>query len=71
MVTEMYDPELKDSLKFYSAGADMPFNFNLIELKKGAGATDIVHCINKWLTMMPNGKWPNWVVCSFFVLPLR
>ena len=62
MVTEMYDPELNDSLKFYNVGADMPFNFSLIELKKGAGAKDIVHSINKWLTMMPNGKWPNWVV---------
>ena len=69
MVTEMYDPELKDSLKFYNAGADMPFNFNLIELKKGAGAKDIVHSINKWLKMMPNGKWPNWVVCSLLMLP--
>ena len=62
MVTEMYDWELTDCLKFYHAGADMPFNFNLIRIDRETTARDIAHLVHKWLSMMPDGKWPNWVV---------
>ena len=57
MVTEMYDSGLTEALKFYHAGADMPFNFNLIsELDKGASGREIAHWIDVWYDKMPDGK---------------
>ena len=69
LVTEMYDHSLKDAMKFYRSGADMPFNFNLVYIKQDTPASDIAQEVERWLHHMPAGKWPNWVVRGNFVPP--
>ncbi|KAJ8418460.1 hypothetical protein AAFF_G00141690 [Aldrovandia affinis] len=67
MVTESYDyKEISKTMMYYGTPtvkeSDFPFNFYLIDLPNrlsGDGAFDLV---NLWMTNMPEGKWPNWVV---------
>uniref|UniRef100_A0A3B3QJC5 Amino acid transporter heavy chain SLC3A1 n=1 Tax=Paramormyrops kingsleyae TaxID=1676925 RepID=A0A3B3QJC5_9TELE len=67
MVTESYDyEEIDKTMMYYGTSfvreSDFPFNFYLLYLPKylsGQGAFDLV---NLWMSNMPEGKWPNWVV---------
>ncbi|KAJ8248313.1 hypothetical protein GJAV_G00240670 [Gymnothorax javanicus] len=67
MVTESYDyEEIEKTMMYYGTEhakeSDFPFNFYLLDLPSrlsGEGAFDLV---NLWMTNMPKGKWPNWVV---------
>lgn len=44
-------------------GVHFPFNFWFIQhLNKGSDARDIKSIIDKWLTYMPLGHTPDWVV---------
>ncbi len=67
---EVYDDGLKETMKYYHSGADMPFNFQFVhniankdmtEQPKG-NAQDLHDLIKEWMDKMPTGKWPNWVV---------
>ena len=58
----MYDRTLKESMKFYHSGADMPFNFNLCYINDKTKASDIAQQVERWISNMPVRKWPNWVV---------
>ena len=62
MVVEMYDTTMVYSMGHYNHGADGPFNFNLIYVTNDSDALDIYRLVNSWLTQMPTGKWPHWVV---------
>ena len=63
MVVEAYDTSMVHSMKYYDAGTDGPFNFNLVYLNaENLSGTKIHELVNGWLTRMPPGKWPNWVV---------
>lgn len=62
MVLEFYDDSYVESMKYYHSGADMPFNFDLINVNKTCDGTCIKSFINAWLNHMPEGKWPNFVV---------
>lgn len=45
-------------------GAHIPFNFLFIErLWNESNAHDLEECINDWMTMLPEGRTANWVVC--------
>ncbi len=69
LVTEMYDKELKEAPKFYSTGADMPFNFNLVYIDEHSSAEDVADLVHSWIRIVPKGKWPNWVVgLSLFII---
>ncbi|XP_029961759.1 neutral and basic amino acid transport protein rBAT-like isoform X2 [Salarias fasciatus] len=67
MVTESYDyDEVWKTMMYYSTSlvreSDFPFNFYLLDLphnKSGLWAKELV---NLWMSNMPKGKWPNWVV---------
>lgn len=68
IMTEAYT-NLSFTMKYYGEEgsnierAQIPFNFNLItDLNKGSNARDFVFQINKWLTYMPSGYTPNWVL---------
>lgn len=45
-------------------GAHIPFNFLFIErLNLASNAHDLEQCVNDWMTMLPEGRTANWVVC--------
>lgn len=47
-------------------GAHFPFNFDFItDLSSKSNARDFVYIILRWLTYMPHGATPNWVVSIF------
>ena len=47
-------------------GADFPFNFQMIKLTQNTLSGIEVHrIINDWLSNIPVGAWPNWVVRQF------
>lgn len=64
MVVEIYDWTFVESIKYYHTGADMPFNFNLVAVNKTCYGTCIKSLINSWLSRVPGGKWPNFVLGS-------
>lgn len=46
-------------------GAHFPFNFDFItRLSASSNARDFVYVILHWLTYMPQGAVPNWVVST-------
>lgn len=48
-----------------ATGAHFPFNFDFItDVSSESNARDFVYVILKWLTYMPFGAVPNWVVSS-------
>nr|XP_018917587.1 PREDICTED: maltase 2-like [Bemisia tabaci]XP_018917588.1 PREDICTED: maltase 2-like [Bemisia tabaci]XP_018917589.1 PREDICTED: maltase 2-like [Bemisia tabaci] len=66
MMTEAYVP-IKDTMRFYGnsthQGAHFPFNFFLItDLDRQSQAQDYLRVINMWMSNMPEGHWPNWVL---------
>lgn len=47
-------------------GVQFPFNFDFItDLSATSSARDFVYTILRWLTYMPYGAVPNWVVSRF------
>lgn len=67
MVTESYDYEEVDKTMMYYGTrlvkeSDFPFNFYLLDLPHNTSGFWVQHLVNLWMTNMPEGKWPNWVV---------
>jgi len=67
METEVYDT-VDVVVRYYGTDlvkeADFPMNFQLIDLGDGMAwtAETIEDTIMEWMTKMPEGRWPNWVV---------
>ncbi len=69
MLMEVYDNTLTESMKYYDSGADMPFNFDFpMNMDATWGGNDIARSVSNWLSKMPEGKWPNWVVSKSLLL---
>lgn len=50
-------------------GAHFPFNFDFITtLSAESSARDFAYVIRHWLTYMPKGQVPNWVVSYILIL---
>uniref|UniRef100_A0AAY4D2M0 Amino acid transporter heavy chain SLC3A1 n=1 Tax=Denticeps clupeoides TaxID=299321 RepID=A0AAY4D2M0_9TELE len=67
MVTESYDyEEIDKTMMYYSTDfikeGDFPFNFYLLDLPQGLSGTRAHELVDLWMSNMPKGKWPNWVV---------
>ncbi|XP_041921036.1 neutral and basic amino acid transport protein rBAT isoform X1 [Alosa sapidissima] len=67
MVTESYDyEEIGKTMMYYSNDfvreSDFPFNFYLLDLPQGLSGHRAQELVSLWMTNMPQGKWPNWVV---------
>ena len=67
MVTESYDyEEIDKTMMYYGTPqvkeGDFPFNFYLLDLPKNMSGNWVRDLVNLWMTNMPEGKWPNWVV---------
>ncbi|KAL2083370.1 hypothetical protein ACEWY4_021143 [Coilia grayii] len=67
MVTESYDyEEIDKTMMYYSTDfvreSDFPFNFYLLDLPQGLSGVRAQELVSLWMTNMPQGKWPNWVV---------
>lgn len=67
-MTEVY-ANVTSVMKYYGSddesilGAQVPFNFQLIgEMDAENDARDLLFNINKWISYMPLGQTPNWVV---------
>jgi len=61
MMVEVYEP-IEKSMKYYSSGADMPLNMWLISATSDCHAACYRKLIEDWLSVMPTGKWPNFVI---------
>jgi alpha-glucosidase len=62
LIGEIYLP-LKDLMTFYGQdlnGANLPFNFLLLQCQWKAQA--VAQIISEYMTMLPQGAWPNWVL---------
>ncbi|XP_034948198.1 alpha-glucosidase-like [Chelonus insularis] len=65
LMTESYTglQTLPSSMKYYTAGADVPFNFMLISnLNNRSTPLDFKRAIDGWLNIVPAGYQANWVV---------
>lgn len=70
MITEIYDDDINEIMKYYDNETDLrshfPFNFYLItELGNRSDVTGLKlkEIANHWLEAMPSlDNWPNWVV---------
>ncbi|KAI4888631.1 hypothetical protein NFI96_027062 [Prochilodus magdalenae] len=67
MVTESYDyEEIEKTMIYYGAPfvkeADFSFNFYLLDLPDGLSGVRAKELVDLWMSNMPEGKWPNWVV---------
>ncbi|XP_046720973.1 neutral and basic amino acid transport protein rBAT [Silurus meridionalis] len=67
MVTESYDYEEIDKTMMYygtnfATEANFPFNFYLLDLPDGLSGLRAKELVELWMSNMPKGKWPNWVV---------
>ena len=48
--------------------ADFPFNYQFDFLSpQNVTGFNVYHLVNEWMTHMPKGKWPNWVVCFWLL----
>ncbi|XP_053957625.1 maltase 2-like [Anastrepha ludens] len=66
LMTDAY-ADVKTSMEYYETsdgkkGAHIPLNLNLITLNEHSDARDYVFVVKKWLTYMPRGFTPNWVM---------
>lgn len=69
MMTEVY-AAIQDVVKYFGegdrAGAQMPFNFDLItDVDASSSAADIKRAVDKFLTYKPVDKGANWVVSIY------
>ncbi|XP_017319442.1 neutral and basic amino acid transport protein rBAT [Ictalurus punctatus] len=67
LVTESYDyEEIEKTMMYYGTHfvkeADFPFNFYLLDLPDGLSGLRAKELVELWMSNMPKGKWPNWVV---------
>ncbi|XP_061600922.1 amino acid transporter heavy chain SLC3A1 [Cololabis saira] len=67
MVTESYDSEEVDKTMLYYGTpqvkeGDFPFNFYLLDLPRNMSGYWTKHLVELWMSNMPRGEWPNWVV---------
>uniref|UniRef100_UPI0037E72666 amino acid transporter heavy chain SLC3A1 n=1 Tax=Semicossyphus pulcher TaxID=241346 RepID=UPI0037E72666 len=67
MVTESYDyHEVEKTMMYYGTPlvkeSDFPFNFYLLDLPQNTSGLWAQHLVNLWMSNMPKGQWPNWVV---------
>ena len=57
--------DLPDVMKYYGgrySEFDFPFNFGFLGLSKSTTAQDLYKVISDYLTALPRGKWPNWLL---------
>jgi len=62
LIGEIYLP-LKDLMTYYGQdlkGANLPFNFLLLQCQWNAQA--VAQVISEYMTVLPQGAWPNWVL---------
>jgi alpha-glucosidase len=62
LIGEIYLP-LKDLMTYYGQdlnGANLPFNFLLLQCQWNAQT--VARVISEYMTMLPQGAWPNWVL---------
>jgi alpha-glucosidase len=61
-MTESYSPP--DTIKkFYEAGSDLPFNFQMInQINRDSSAKNFIDMVTEWNKIVPDGKSTNWVV---------
>lgn len=65
MVMEVYDETMIESMKYYHSGADMPFNFRLLQsMAPSCGGICIHKDVSAWMLLMPRDKWPNFVLSN-------
>ncbi|XP_065815616.1 amino acid transporter heavy chain SLC3A1 isoform X2 [Labrus bergylta] len=67
MVSESYDyHEVDKTMMYYGTPqvkeSDFPFNFYLLDLPQNTSGLWAQHLVHLWMSNMPKGKWPNWVV---------
>ena len=66
MMTEGYVTPISELMKYYGTAerpiAHFPFNFELVGLKPNFTAATLQGVIDGWMTAMPTGFTPNWVV---------
>ncbi|XP_035982457.1 neutral and basic amino acid transport protein rBAT-like [Fundulus heteroclitus] len=67
MVTESYDyEEVEKTMMYYGTPlvkeSDFPFNFYLLDLPHNTSGWWAKHLVDLWMSNMPRGQWPNWVV---------
>ncbi|XP_030627856.1 neutral and basic amino acid transport protein rBAT [Chanos chanos] len=67
MVAESYDyAEIEKTMMYYGTRfakeADFPFNFYLLYLPEMLNAYRAYQLVDFWMSNMPKGRWPNWVV---------
>ncbi|KAM3606695.1 uncharacterized protein V6R79_021506 [Siganus canaliculatus] len=67
MVSEAYDYyEIEKTMMYYSTPlvkeSDFPFNFYLVYLPQNTSGWWASQLVELWMSRMPTGKWPNWVV---------
>lgn len=67
MVIECYDyEEIDKTMRYYGTSyvteSDFPFNFYLLYLPDDLSGNQAKRLVNLWMSNMPKGKWPNWVV---------
>lgn len=57
--------DLPDVMKYYGgrySEFDFPFNFGFLGLSKSTTTQDLYKVISDYLTALPRGKWPNWLL---------
>ncbi|ESO12206.1 hypothetical protein HELRODRAFT_62592 [Helobdella robusta] len=64
MVTEVFSSDSVECAKYYHSGSDMSFNFSLTSLhkKNALSGSYIRKEIELHLQLLPEGKWPNFVL---------
>lgn len=70
MVTEAYDfEEVDKTMMYYGTDlvreGDFPFNFYLLDLPHNMSGYWTKELVELWMSNMPTGKWPNWVVSIY------
>lgn len=73
MMTESYSP-IDIVMKYYGdggsrEGSEIPFNFYMItNLQKSSSGSDVKGVLDIWMTNIPKGRTPNWVVCFIVIV---
>jgi len=69
MITQVSYEDPETAMPYYGTEevplADFPFNFNIrnnFNNRSDVTGYNLKASIDNWLDIMPEGKWPNWVV---------
>lgn len=65
-MTEAYT-SLENTVKYYKFGSHVPFNFKFTDVNNVSKAMDFKRIIDVWMSQMPNGESPNWVVSKIHI----